>query len=249
MMVKVDTAKANGDYFFALLPSTSTTLYAARLYVTDSAGGLRFGIIKSTGANGPLVYTSSTYTIGQTYLLIVKYKFLTGTTTDDEISLYVFPTTIPGTEPASPTVGPVTGLTSDMTNLGRIALRQGTASNAPYLKVDGFKISKSWASIVSEIKQLNEVATSFSLSQNYPNPFNPTTNINFAIPKNGFVSLKVFDVMGREVRNLVNSNMNTGSYNVTLDMNGMNSGVYFYTLNYNNGTDRVSETKKLMLIK
>lgn len=247
MMVKVDSMKTAGDYFFALLPSTSTTLYAARLYVKDSTG-LRFGIIKSTTSAGPLAYTPTTYSLGTTYLLVVKYKFNTGSTTDDEISLYVFPTTLPGTEPTTPTVGPVTGTSSDMTNLGRIALRQGTAANMPYLKVDGFKIAKSWSSVVASVNTISTVADNFSLSQNYPNPFNPSTTINFSIPKSGFVTLKVYDINGREVKSLVNGNMNAGKYEISSNFSSLNSGAYFYTLNVT-GEQNYSETKKLMLVK
>ena len=246
MMVKVDSMKTAGDYFFALLPSNSTTLYAARLYAKDSSG-LRFGIIKSTVANGPLVYTADTYTLGTTYLLVVKYKFNTGSTTDDEISLFVFPSTIPATEPV-PAVGPVTGLTTDMTNLGRIALRQGTAANAPYLTVDGFKISKSWTSVITSVQPLSTVAESFSLSQNYPNPFNPSTTINFSIPKSGFVTMKVYDVNGKEVKSLVSENMSAGKYEVNANFSTLNSGVYFYKLNVN-GDANFSAVKKLMLVK
>jgi hypothetical protein len=247
-MVKVDTVKT-GDYFIALLPPTSTTLYTSRFYIKDTSGiGFLFGISKGAASGGPIVYTSSIFQLNTTYLVVFKYKFLTTSTTDDEMSFYVFNTSCPSTEPATPTLGPVTGTVNDATSFGRLGLRQGSAASSPTITIDGIQVATSWSNIVG-VKNISQVAENFSLSQNYPNPFNPTTNINFAIPKNGFVSLKVYDVMGREVRNLVNSNMNTGTYNVTLDMNGMNSGAYFYTLNYSNGTDRVSETKKLMLVK
>jgi hypothetical protein len=247
-MVKVDTVKT-GDYFIALLPPTSTTLYTSRFYVKDTSGiGCLFGISKGAASGGPIVYTTNIYQLNTTYLIVFKYKFNTTSTTDDEMSFYVFNTSFPSTEPTTPTIGPVVGTVSDATSLGRLGLRQGSAASSPTINIDGIMVATAWSSLVG-VQNLSSVAESFSLSQNYPNPFNPTTNINFAIPKNGYVSLKVYDAMGREVRNLVNSNMNTGSYNVTLDMSGMNSGVYFYTLNYNNGTDRVSETKKLMLIK
>lgn len=87
--------------------------------------------------------------------------------------------------------------------------------------------------------------TGFSLSQNYPNPFNPTTNIEFRIADVGFVSLKVYDVLGREVKKLVNKVEQPGSYTVTFDASSLPSGVYFYrirTLNY-------ISTKKALLMK
>lgn len=89
------------------------------------------------------------------------------------------------------------------------------------------------------------VLQKFSLSQNYPNPFNPTTNIEFQIPQNGFVTLKVYDALGREAATLVNEQMNGGSYKTTFDGNGLASGIYFYRLVAGN----YSEFKKMNLIK
>lgn len=91
----------------------------------------------------------------------------------------------------------------------------------------------------------NTVADKYELKQNYPNPFNPTTNISFNIPKNSFVSLKVFDIMGREVAKLVSGNMERGNYSVKFDAKKLSSGVYFYKLD----ADNFSEVKKMSLIK
>ncbi len=99
--------------------------------------------------------------------------------------------------------------------------------------------------ITSTTPLTSTVAEKYSLSQNYPNPFNPSTKINFAIPSNGFVSLKVYDISGKEVMTLVNKNMTVGSYAV--DFNGalLSSGVYFYRLE----AGSFVETKKMMLVK
>ncbi len=77
------------------------------------------------------------------------------------------------------------------------------------------------------------------------NPFNPKTSIKFDLPASGFVSLKIYDVMGREVENLVNENLKAGSYEV--DFNGMNkpSGIYYYKII----TENFQETKKMLLVK
>lgn len=85
----------------------------------------------------------------------------------------------------------------------------------------------------------------FSLSQNYPNPFNPSTTINYQLPTNSFVSLAVFDVLGREVKTLVNRRQNAGDHTVTFNAANLPSGVYFYRLEA--GT--YHDTKKLMLLK
>jgi CubicO group peptidase (beta-lactamase class C family) len=85
----------------------------------------------------------------------------------------------------------------------------------------------------------------FSLSQNYPNPFNPSTTIRYQLPVNGHISLKVFDMLGREVASLVNEEKLAGSYEVTLNGNQLSSGVYYYQLKSAN----FIQTKKLELIK
>jgi hypothetical protein len=85
----------------------------------------------------------------------------------------------------------------------------------------------------------------YELRQNYPNPFNPTTNIRFEIVDLEFVSLKIFDVLGREVATLMNEEKPKGNYNVTWDASHMPSGVYFYHLT----TENFSQVKKMLLIK
>ena len=91
----------------------------------------------------------------------------------------------------------------------------------------------------------SNIPNEYNLSQNYPNPFNPVTKINFDIPKNGFVSLKVYDIVGKEIKTLVSEVKNPGSYSV--DFNGANfaSGTYFYRLESNGFVS----TKKMILVK
>jgi len=85
----------------------------------------------------------------------------------------------------------------------------------------------------------------YSLSQNYPNPFNPSTKISFGLSKAGYTSLKIYDALGKEVANLVNSNLQSGSYEVDFNAANLNSGVYFYKLQ----SDGFIETKKMLLVK
>jgi len=91
----------------------------------------------------------------------------------------------------------------------------------------------------------NSVPTDYKLYQNYPNPFNPVTNLKFAIPKNGFVSLKVYDLLGKEVLTLVNENKQPGNYSVSFDGSNLASGIYFYKLE---AGDFV-QTRRMMLLK
>ena len=85
----------------------------------------------------------------------------------------------------------------------------------------------------------------FTLKQNYPNPFNPSTKIEYSIPATGKVVLKVFDVLGREVRTLINEFQEKGFHNVMFDASNLASGVYFYRVQ----SGLMSETKKLVVLK
>ena len=80
---------------------------------------------------------------------------------------------------------------------------------------------------------------------NYPNPFNPVTTITYQLPKSGSVTLKVFDILGNEVRTLVNEQKEKGKYTVQFDASSLASGMYVYQLRVN---DFIS-TKKMMLLK
>jgi hypothetical protein len=84
-----------------------------------------------------------------------------------------------------------------------------------------------------------------SLDQNYPNPFNPSTTIKFELPRASLVSLKVYDILGREVSVLVNDRKEPGAYEVRFDGSNLASGVYFYRLSA--GT--YVETRKLLLVR
>jgi hypothetical protein len=101
----------------------------------------------------------------------------------------------------------------------------------------------------SVVTALNEnrsiLPDKFSLYQNYPNPFNPTTEIRFDIPEEGYVSIKIFDVLGREVATLVNEKKTAGHYSVSWDASAVPSGVYFYRLQ----TEKFSDVKKMLLLR
>jgi hypothetical protein len=91
----------------------------------------------------------------------------------------------------------------------------------------------------------NNIPLSYSLQQNYPNPFNPVTKISYDIPKSGFVTVKIFDILGKEIATLVNENKNPGRYIVDFDGTSFASGTYFYRLESNGFV----ATKKMILIK
>ncbi len=99
--------------------------------------------------------------------------------------------------------------------------------------------------IVTGVETEPGLVTEFKLEQNYPNPFNPGTNIRFQIVESGFVSLKVYDVLGNEVATLINKELSTGEFTAEFDASLLPSGIYYYRLD----AGEFSETKKMVLIK
>lgn len=116
----------------------------------------------------------------------------------------------------------------------------GNLNAYPSMKAD-------WESFILDVENPSEVLPGeYKLSQNYPNPFNPATVINYTVPEQANVTIKIYDVLGSEVATLLNNvEVAAGSYDVTFDASRLSSGIYFYTLNAGN----FIQTKKMTLIK
>jgi len=95
------------------------------------------------------------------------------------------------------------------------------------------------------VKDETVIPEQFSLSQNFPNPFNPSTMINYQLPISSFVTLKVYDVLGKEIAELVNETKEAGNYSVKFDASKLSSGMYIYKLT----SDKFTEVKKMILVK
>ena len=333
LMVNVTSAQAAGDYFFHMGPKTLGVTFMGRVFVKLAANSnLAFGLSKTTTSASILpVYSDSIYTTGTTYLLVVKYQFNAGVN-DDTLSLFINPA-ISLVEPV-PDLQHGTSTANDPASIGTVALRQGTASNAPVIIVDGIRISTSWTDVVPvelvsfnasangtevnlswttatelnnngfsierksgssnwqsigfvkgngtttaannytftdrnilsqtaysyRLKQMDfngsysyskvvQVSTNlistFELKQNYPNPFNPSTQISFSLAQNGFVRLVVYNLLGQEVKTLINRNMEAGSHSITFEASDLQSGVYIYKLTSSGFT----QTKKMILLR
>ena len=91
----------------------------------------------------------------------------------------------------------------------------------------------------------DNIPLKFSLNQNYPNPFNPSTVISYDLPVSGNVSVRIFDMLGKEIKTLVNEFQSPGSHKVNFNSDGLSSGIYFYQLN----TEGFSEIKRMVLLK
>jgi hypothetical protein len=95
------------------------------------------------------------------------------------------------------------------------------------------------------VEDEQHIVSNFKLEQNYPNPFNPSTTIKYQIPELGFVTLKIFDVLGKEIETLVNEEKQTGTYEITWNAESLPTGVYFYRLQ----AEDFVETNKMVLMK
>jgi photosystem II stability/assembly factor-like uncharacterized protein len=128
-----------------------------------------------------------------------------------------------------------------------------TAITALYCDADGYLFAGTYNKGIFRTvgrttavdNQIERPPITFSLHQNYPNPFNPSTKIRFQIPHSALVTLKVFDLLGREVATLVNEKLSSGNYEKTLDARGLASGVYLYRLT--DGT--LAQTRKLLVLR
>ncbi|TSA28825.1 MAG: T9SS C-terminal target domain-containing protein [Ignavibacteriales bacterium] len=121
---------------------------------------------------------------------------------------------------------------------------EGTYSDPDYTAVFGRPEAEIDNSLSEKNTRSLVVPSDYSIT-NYPNPFNPTTTINYQLPENGFVTIKVYDLLGKEVAVLVNENKSTGYYKVDFNASKLTSGVYVYTITTNN----FIQSKKMLLMK
>ena len=245
-MVNVKNASSTGkDYFIHYMEDVSTTNIRGRVFCQKNAGdSVAFGLSFS---NEPSIPTPYDYSLNTTYLFVLKTTIGSGTN-DDSVGLYIFKEpTMPGTEPATAVVGPLgNAAATDLVNIGAIGLRQG-AANTPTLRVDGIRVAKTWSPLVTSVEQVasDNRPTAFMLHDNFPNPFNPTTVISYQLSAGSFVTLKVFDLLGKEVATLVNEAQEAGHYQTRFDASRLSSGTYLYRL----VAGSYVSTKRMLLMK
>ena len=160
-LANLSSASSSADYFFHLGPDPIGTTFRARVFSRSNGTGWSLGLSKSTEAR---VDDNTILNFNQTYIVVLKYALSTATTTDDVVTLYVYETGIPISEPGSPmiTIGPIgAGLTGDI-NVGSVAIRQG--SNSPTGVIDGIRAATTWSEIFSTPSGPTLVATPQALS-------------------------------------------------------------------------------------
>ncbi|MCZ7601911.1 MAG: S8 family peptidase [Melioribacteraceae bacterium] len=99
--------------------------------------------------------------------------------------------------------------------------------------------------LITSLEQIDDIPVDYSLKQNYPNPFNPSTTIEYSLPGNELVKIKVYDVLGKEITTLVNEVKSAGKYSVTFNSSHLSSGVYFYQIT----AGRFQDVRKMILLR
>ena len=148
--------------------------------------------------------------------------------------------------PAGSSIDPNTGLFT----WGPTSDQVGQMYTVTVKATDGTLTTKTSQTIaasttITGVARVNTMPTEYNLSQNYPNPFNPTTSIQFSIPKESFVKLSVFNVIGQRIQVLVSQNMSAGNYKVNFDASKLNSGMYIYRIE----TADYTSVRKMLLVK
>ena len=142
--------------------------------------------------------------------------------------------------------------TYDANGFLTIYLRQGWQYNQMWMWVNIERLTYTSQMLITNVREVKNVLGNYHLSNNYPNPFNPQTKISFSVSKGSFITLKVYDLLGREVVTLAQEKKQAGEYSITWNAEGMPGGVYFYRLeatNIANPKDSFVQVKKLILIK
>ena len=238
-LVQVDTAKT-GDYFLHLgqYAFNSVSAQRCRVYVKAASLGssnIAFGLFKgsSTTVTNPVYTDTSSYMIGETHLIVLKYTFVPGAA-NDYCNMWIDPD-LSGAEPA-PMLTDSSYTVSDLNSASTIALRQGTWATSPSVIVDGIRFAKAWNSItaITAVKNENKQVsvTGFQLNQNYPNPFNPDTKISYNLSHAGNTQVVIYDVLGRMVQTLKNESQSAGHHELSWNAKSasgsvMPSGIYF----------------------
>ena len=236
----VNSTGASPSYFLAVRGGTfDNARFAAR---ANAAGGYNLGV-RVTGQSGyPFVYGTTNFSLGQTVSIRAVLSLVPGAQ-NDIIQLYTSTQGAPFVLEA--TSAYTTGSATDPSDYNALVISQFGSATVNESGVSIRKVSAYIPAPATSIENGNETVKSFNLEQNYPNPFNPSTVVRFTLDAGRQTSLKVYDLLGREVAVLVNGALPAGAHSVAFDAAGLPSGVYMYKLE----AGGQSMTRRMTLVK
>jgi hypothetical protein len=215
-LVKVNAI--DSGYFFHLGPKPVSTNHYGKVFICGSESSIKFGLSK--GTKTPVLTSGSTYPIGSTYLLILKYSIVEGAS-NDSVSLYVVSGLIPDKEPVIPSIGPLADANqTDPTNVSAVALRQ--FSSKQEIIVDGIRVATRWEDVVSTSTNVNYTETDIR-NVVYPTPSSDEINIENCMDVS---IIEIFNLSGKKVL-MVNNN---GNFIVNIPVNQLIHGLYIIRL-------------------
>ena len=177
-LVKITTAADTGDYFFHLGPAIMGTDYKARVFVkTDGGTRLAFGITHTGGVSNPVIYSSFISSLNNIFLIVLKYTFVPGNA-NDVVSLFINPAL--GSVEPSATLVATDVAQIDPEDIGSVALRQGTATTSPTLKLDGIRVGTTWNDVAEADTTTFTGTGNWSTASNWSNGI-PTSSFNTII--------------------------------------------------------------------
>ncbi|GJQ64762.1 MAG: hypothetical protein SCALA702_38150 [Melioribacteraceae bacterium] len=205
---------------------------------SDVGGGLNVGWI-DTGDwmeyNSDLMYTG-------TY--VVKFR-VASESAGGTISFKV-----DGSEKFQQNIPVTGGWQNWQTSSGMADLDAGEMTIRLHAAAGGFNLNWFELTALTDLDDDDRSTMGYRLEQNYPNPFNPSTNISFSLKERSFVTLKVFDVLGREIEELVNQEKSAGSFDIQFDASQLTSGIYFYSISAEGiSGEKYHSVNKMMLMK
>ena len=245
-MVNVSAATAGGTYFFHLAETDiASNVFVGKVFVQSSDSNITFGVSKRSSSTP--TYASIVSDYDTTYLVIVKYEIMPGSD-DDEASLFVFSEpNIPSTEPGTPLIGPVTDTSQDPSNIGSVALRQG--SGGPDLNIDGIRIGTTWGSIISGTVTNPPVITNL-LSEPFPAGENINITCNVTIATGTIDSVRLYFYTDYNLDNLDSIPMNPASgdqYEATVNSQLNGTSFVYWVMAWGNNTSSLSAQNKVII--
>ncbi|MCK9423379.1 MAG: T9SS type A sorting domain-containing protein [Bacteroidales bacterium] len=209
-IVQIISARTAGDYFVHLGRNTIGTTLRGKVFVKkDAEGHLAFGITHSSSNAAQVSYTPFSYSLNSTYLLVLKYVFVTGPG-NDVVSLFINPV-IGSPEPLPPITN--TDLASDPADIGSFSLRQGAESSAPELKLDGIRIGLHWEDILNPIP--GQILVTGTVENGEMNCYNATQTITVAGNPDSFIMQpggEVTMIAGRNILFQTGTNVLPGAH-------------------------------------
>jgi len=222
-----------GPYTFEVILYSDGRIFFQYLNMTDPLNSSTIGLENSTGTVALQVIYNAAYMHNNLCIKLEK-----GLGWVDEVPSSG--TINPGLNQSVNVIFNSTGLTPNTSYAGNLKI----GSNDPVTPSKTVRVRLN-VGPVGVGNSTTGIPTEYELQQNYPNPFNPSTKISYAIPKEGFVTLKIYDVLGKEVMTLVNDSKQAGYYEAEFSGSNLASGLYFYTIK----SGSFVETKRMILIK